>query len=73
MACKPVVVELPRDKSPEQLAENLLELARAGGIKWFVMAICEPDNNMRFEWSLLPSNLAAIGAVEFLKRELMES
>ena len=73
MGCKSVVMELPRDKSPEQLAENLLELARAGGVKWLVMAICEPDNRMRFEWSLLPSNLAAVGAVEFLKRELMET
>ncbi|PXX15836.1 hypothetical protein C7399_109171 [Paraburkholderia tropica] len=66
------IVGFPRDASAEQLAENFLEYAKDGHVKWAVMVIMEPDDTMRFEWSRLPSNLAAIGAVEFLKRRLME-
>lgn len=66
------VVDFPKDASAEQLAENFLEYVRDGNVKWAVMVIMEPDDTLRFEWSRLPSNLAAIGAVEFLKRRLME-
>lgn len=66
------IVEFPRNTSPEDLAQGFLEYAQAGNVKWAVMVICEPNDNLRFEWSRLPSNLAAIGAVEFLKRELVE-
>lgn len=65
------IVKFPKDCTAEQLAENFLEYARDGHVKWAVMVIMEPDDTLRFEWTWLPSNLAAIGAVEFLKRHLM--
>ena len=67
------LVEFPVDKSPEQLASNFLDYVRDGNVKWAVMVICEPDGLLRFEWSRLPLNLAAIGAVEMLKQKLMEA
>ena len=66
------LVEFPRNASPENLAENFLEYARDGNVKWAVMVICGPDGDLRFEWSMLPSNLAAVGAIEMLKRHVME-
>lgn len=66
------LVKFPANTTPEDLADNFAEYTRAGNVKWVVMVICEPDDMLRFEWSRLPSNLAAIGAVEFLKRELMD-
>lgn len=66
------VIDFPANTSPVDLAENLAEYARDGNVKWCVMVIVEPDDAMRFEWSRLPSNLAAIGAVELLKRHLMD-
>ncbi|KWN78996.1 hypothetical protein WM24_28445 [Burkholderia ubonensis] len=66
------IIDFPKDVSAEQLAENFLEYARDGNVKWAVMVIVEQDDSLRFEWSRLPSNLAAIGAVEFLKHRLME-
>ncbi|MBR7956135.1 hypothetical protein KDW78_19875 [Burkholderia cenocepacia] len=65
------VVQFPRDTTPEILGENLAEFARDGSVKWVVMVIVEADDSLRFEWSKLPSNLAALGAVEFLKQHLM--
>ncbi|OXI24355.1 MULTISPECIES: hypothetical protein [Burkholderia] len=65
------VVQFPRDTTPETLGENLTEFARDGNVKWVVMVIVEADDSLRFEWSKLPSNLAALGAVEFLKQHLM--
>lgn len=65
------IVELPRNTSPVDLAEGFLDYARAGNVKWAVMVICEPNELLRFEWSRLPSNLAAVGAVEFLKQHIM--
>lgn len=66
------LIEFPTDKTPEQLAENFLEFAREGNVKWAVMVIVEKDETLRFEWSRIPSNLAALGAVEFLKQRIME-
>jgi hypothetical protein len=66
------IVAFPRNTSPVDLAEGLLEYAKGGNVKWAVMVICEPNDLLRFEWSRLPSNLAAVGAIEFLKRHLME-
>jgi hypothetical protein len=66
------IIEFPKDASAEQLAENFLEYTREGNVKWVVMVIMESDDTLRYEWSMLPNNLAAIGAVEFLKHRLME-
>lgn len=66
------LVEFPRNTSPGDLADSFKEYADAGSVKWAVMVICENDDLLRFEWSLLPSNLAAIGAVELLKQHLMD-
>lgn len=66
------LVKFPANTTPEDLADNFAEYAHDGNVKWVVMVICEPGDNLRFEWSRLPSNLAAIGAVEFLKRKLMD-
>lgn len=65
------IVKFPANTTPTDLAENLAEYAREGNVKWMVMVIVAPDESLRFEWSVLPSNLAAIGAVEFLKQHLM--
>lgn len=67
------IIDFPKDTSPEDLADGLLEYSKQGNVKWVVMVICEKDETLRFEWSRLPSNLAAIGAVEFLKTKLMNS
>lgn len=66
------IVELPRDTGPVNLAEGFLELAKAGQVKWALMVICEPTDLLRFEWTRLPSNLTAIGAVECLKQQVMD-
>lgn len=66
------VVDFPKDRTPEQLAENFLAFAREGNVKWALMVIVEPDETLRFEWTRLPSNLAALGAIEFLKQHIME-
>jgi hypothetical protein len=66
------VVQFPRNTSPADLAQGFLEYAQAGNVKWAVMVICETDDLLRFEWSRLPSNLAAVGAIEMLKQHVME-
>ncbi|WP_157639447.1 hypothetical protein [Burkholderia ubonensis] len=66
------LVSFPRNTSPVDLAEGFLEFAQKGCVKWAVMVICEQDNTLRYDWSLLPSNLAAVGAIEFLKLHLMD-
>ena len=67
------IIEFPRGSSPVDLAEGFSELADAGRVKWAIMVICESaDNSLRYEWSRLPNNLSAIGAIECLKQRLME-
>lgn len=66
------LVEFPHNTSPEDLAEGFLEYTKNGNVKWAVMVICGIDDSLRFEWSRLPSNLAALGAVEMLKQNLLE-
>lgn len=66
------VVEFPRDTSAEGLAEGFSDIVRDGQVAWAVMVIVGPDGTPRFEWTKLPNNWVAIGAVEMLKQRLME-
>jgi hypothetical protein len=66
------LVKFPANTTPEDLADNFAEYAHDGNVKWCVMAIVNSDDTIRFEWSRLPSNLAAIGLAELLKQHLAE-
>ena len=69
---KAKLVKFPNDVSAAVLMENLSAYAREGNMKWAVVVFSEADGTLRFEWSRLPNNLTAIGAVECLKHELMQ-
>lgn len=65
------VIRLTRQGSPARLAENILDLAN--DIKFMAVVIVENDGTIRTEWSVLPNNLEAIGAVEVLKQAITEA
>lgn len=64
------VLKMQRSGTPQTLLENALEYA--SGMELLVMVYVDKDGTINTEWSTLPSNLAALGAVEMLKQALLE-
>ena len=62
------VVKLRRSGTPAMLLENAAELA--DDMEIMLMVFVTKDGDVHTEWSYLPSNLQAMGAVEMLRTAL---
>lgn len=64
------VIRLTRVGTPARLAENILDMS--DDIRFMLTVIVENDGTIRTEWSELPSNLEALGAIDMLKQAILE-
>jgi len=64
------IVRFQKTGTPRTLLENALE--ECAEYEFMIMVAIRKDARIDCQWSTLPSNIAAVGAVEFLKQRLME-
>lgn len=66
------VSKLLRNGTPQTLLTNLLELADKGQYKEVIVLTIDHEDLAEFHCTYIDNNFKAVGAVEFLKRFLME-
>jgi len=65
------VIQLQISGTPQTLMENALEIAH--DMKFALMVFVNKDGTINTEWSTLPSNLEALGAIELLRDSLLNA
>jgi hypothetical protein len=55
--------------TPQTLLENVLD--QADDVQFVMMVFLRKDGSIETEWSTLPNNLQALGAVEVLRASLL--
>jgi hypothetical protein len=65
------IIKLLLSGTPTTLLENALELA--DDMKFAVMVFVTKDGQIKTEWSHVPSNLEALGAVDVLRAALVDA
>lgn len=63
------IIKLKRNGEPAVLLENLQELE--DNIEYMLVVRVMKDHTISFDWSTLKNSLAALGAVEMLKQEVI--
>jgi hypothetical protein len=65
------VIKLQHTGTPRTLMENAAEIAH--DMKYALMVFVRKDGTIGTEWSHIPDNLAALGAIEVLRSEFLSN
>lgn len=63
------IFQFAKSGSPTMLVQNLSEIT--DDIEYMLVVRIMKDKEIKFDWTAVPNNLHAIGAVELLKQEVL--
>lgn len=65
------ILKMQRSGTAETLLANALEYA--ADMEFMLMVFVDKDGTINTEWTKLPNNLTALGAIEMLRQAILES